>query len=261
MKTGLLTAGTICLTIYLTGCMVSPEMLYRADPVSNNTIWYSGEEFQTKTKDSLSVSVAFENEISGAMTFYMVVGNLGSDTVLVAPEKFYFYGPYQKVITTQDLRLGYTTRDTTSGIDTTLAIDPESQLAGINQQVAQANATYSTNNNLNAAAALLNLVGDVVTIGKDKTPEQHKDEKHQQHSLEKSEAENQADYESSMNQLSSQRDYWQNATLRKTTLFPNTAIGGKVCFRVNPYVQTFKMIIPIDTTTIEFDFKQKPVGK
>jgi len=48
--------------------------------------------------------------------------------------------------------------------------------------------------------------------------------------------------------------------LRKTTLFPNTAIGGKICFPVDPNLQAFKLIVPIDSTLIKFDFKQKPVG-
>jgi hypothetical protein len=259
MKRALFAGGIISVAVYLTGC-AEPETLYRADPVSNNTVWYSGEEYQTKTKDSLSVSVAFENEFGGAMTFYMAVGNLGSDTVLVAPEKFYFYGTYQKVRSWYDYRTGYPEYDTTKGIDTTFAIDPERQLAGIDQQAAQANATYSTNNGLNAAAALLNLVGNIATIGKNETEAQRKEERHQQHSLDESEEENQNNYASKMDQLNSQRDYWQNTTLRKTTLFPSTAIGGKVSFPVNPYMQTFKLIVPIDTMTIEFDFKQKRVG-
>jgi len=62
-----------------------------------------------------------------------------------------------------------------------------------------------------------------------------------------------------MNQLKSERDYWRNATRRKTTLFSNTAVGGNVSFPVDQNIQFFKLIVPIDTTTIEFDFKQKPV--
>ncbi len=260
MNKGLLIIGTALIAVQMSGCMVETETLYRADPVSTNTVWQSGEEFQTKTKDSLTVSIAFENELGGALTFYMVVGNLGPDTVLAAPERFYFYGPYQKVSGRWIYQLGITEYDTSRGIDTTYAINPESQLAAINSQVTQANATYSTNNTLNAAAALLNLVGDVATIGKNKTEEQQRNEEHQQRSVEKSETENQINYESRINQLNNERDYWQSATLRKTTLFPNTAIGGKVCFPVNPYAQAFKLIVPIDTTTIEFDFKQSPIS-
>ncbi len=238
--------------IYLSGCMVAQETLYRADPVSKETIWYSGEEYQTQTKDSLTVSVAFEYELGGSMTFYMVVGNQGSGTVLVAPEKIYYYGT--------DVLIDHFTKDTTIKVDTAYAINPESQLTGINRQMAQANAAYSTNNNINAASALLQLVGDVATIGKNKTGEEQKEEEQNRHDLKKSERDNQATYSSTIDQLSQEKDYWLNATLRKTTLFPNTAVAGKVCFTVDSNLQTFKLIVPIDSAVIEFDFKQMPVA-
>ncbi len=237
-----------------------PEVLSRADPVSENTVWYSGEEYQTKTEDSVSVSVAFENEINGTMTFYMVVGNSGTDTILVAPEQFYMYGPYQKVREVWNHRLNYTIYDTTKGIDTVTAIDPKSRLAGINSQMAQANATYATNSGYNAAAALLNLVGDVATIGQQKTEEQRREERDRDHSLKESVEQNQVNYQSAVDRLNSERDYWQNATLRKTTLFPSTAVGGRVCFPVDLGLRLFKLMVPIGPTIIEFDFKQKPIA-
>jgi len=62
--------------------------------------------------------------------------------------------------------------DSTTTTDTTFAINPERQLAGISQQDAQADATYSTHNGLNAAAAMQYLVGDAATIGENKTEDQ-----------------------------------------------------------------------------------------
>ncbi len=42
-------------------------------------------EYQTKTADSVIVTVAFENELNGTVTFYMIVGYQGSGNVLVVP--------------------------------------------------------------------------------------------------------------------------------------------------------------------------------
>lgn len=259
MKNVSVVISAAALSVFLIGC--EAETLYRADPVASKTVWTSGEEFQTKVKDSLTASIAFEDEIGGTMTFYMVVGNDGADTVLIAPENVYFYGMYERAVGAHyDPSITRYVYDSLKTMDTTFAIDPERQLAGINHQVAQANAIYSTNNGLNAAAALLNLVSNVATIGKNKTDEQQRKEEQQQRSVERSEVRNQANYESNVNQLSADKDYWQNATLRKTTLFPNTAVGGKICFPVDPKLQSFKIIVPIDTTVIEFDFKQSPLS-
>jgi len=258
MKAVLLTLGTVGMVVYLTGCMPQ-TLLYQAEPVSNHTVWYSGEQFQTETKDSLTVSVAFENELGGTMTFYIVVGNDGGDTVLAAPEQCYYYGTYLTAWYKSNAVEDYATLDSANVVDTIRAINPEGELLSIDEQMLQANATYATNAGINAAGRILQIVGDVATIGKNKTEEQQKDEQHLNHSLNKSEAENAASYNSTVSQLSNERDYWQNATLRKTTLFPNTAIAGKVCFPVDKNLQSFKLVVPIDTTIFEFDFKQTPV--
>jgi len=235
-----------------------PETLYTTTPVSDNTVWYSGKEFQTQTTDSLTVSIAFENEIGGTSTFYMVVGYSGAGTVLVAPERFYCYGVDTISGSVYSSSQNRTIKFWNVRTDTVLAIDPERQLNGINAQIAQANATYSTKGGINAATALLQLVGDLATIGQNKTDEQLDREEKQRRSLNASEARDQIDYSTQMESLASQREYWENATLRKTTLFPNTAIVGKVLFPVNTGLTSFKMVIPIDTTSIEFDFKQGP---
>jgi len=101
----------------------------------------------------------------------------------------------------------------------------------------------------------------VATIGQNKTPEQRKAEAQQNRQLQSSEAQNQTDYDSQIQNLSNQKDYWENATLRKTTLFPNNAIAGKVIFPLDTSMTTFTLVFPVDTTSIEFGFKQSPVGK
>lgn len=251
--------GFAAISAALSGC-VAPETLYRADPMSDsNTVWYSGRQFQTVDVDSITVSVAFENEINGTSTFYMVVGNMGRSPVLVAPERFYCFGSYKKASYYYDYKRSETEFQYTDNSDTLRALDPEIQLQGLDRQAAQANAAYATNTGINAAAALLQLVGDVATIGQPKSREQREDEEHQRRYVERSQDQNAADYQGKLNDLNDQRDYWTNAVLRKTTLFPNTAIGGRVAFPIDANLREFKMFIPIDTTVIEFDFRQSPL--
>ncbi|HEY9166831.1 MAG TPA: hypothetical protein VIS48_11775 [Candidatus Kryptonia bacterium] len=232
------------------GC-VEPERLFRDEPLADSTTWYSGKQFQAATSDSITVSVAFENEIQRTVTFYMVVGNESSRNFLVAPEKFYYTGLAQ----VDDPFSG----EELERLDTVYALDPESQLMSINKQVAQANATYATQSGLNAASALLQLVGDVATIGQNKTDEQQQNEEDLRRSRAESQMQNEADYDSKLNTLSDQRDFWANATLRKTTLFPNTAVGGRISFPVDMDLTKMTLVVPIDTTTIRFNFKQVPL--
>ncbi len=261
MKTVLLSLGTVAMFMYLSGC--APQaFVYRVDPISSDTVWKSGEEFQTATKDSLSVSVAFEEELGGNMTFYLVVGNMGADTMLVVPEELYYCGTHpQYVWKNPSAEESFIGSDSPNISDTIHAVNPEGQILSIDRQMEQANAAYAANEGVNSAARIMQVVGDVAAIAKDKNETNVRQEDRANQSLNKSEAENEANYNATMKQLSDEKDYWQNATLRKTTLFPNTAVAGKVSFPLDRNLQSLKFIVPIDTTIFEFDFKQTAEGQ
>lgn len=254
----LLLVGVAVISIYLAGC-VAPETLYRADPISQNTVWYSGLEFQTQTKDSVTASVAFENELQGQMTFYVVVGNMGSKPVLVSPEGFRYTGDFVSLVTGINYHTMEMYFDTLSETDTVYAINPERELTKLDQAAAQANATYTNNTGLNAAAGLLQLVGSVATIGEKKTREEQKAEDRSARQIRESQMENEENYAGQMSSLAAQREYWQNAALRKTTLFQGSAVGGKVRFNVVRSGGTLNMVIPVDSSAFEFKFIQTPV--
>lgn len=258
MKHLLLTIGPICIAVLFGGC-AGPEMLFHASPVSGNTVWYSGREFVTETKDSVTVSVAFENELDGTMTFYVVVGNLGSRTLLVAPEKIYCEASYERLKTVTNYGTMDVSFDTLSRTDTIQAIDPEKELQGIDRQVAQANATYANNTGINVAAGLLQLVGDVATIGQKKTREELHREDRTGRSIAESQTNNNIDYSIQSSSLADQRGYWENAALRKTTLFQDNAIGGRVSIPVDQEARMLKLVVPIGSTTFTFEFKQRPL--
>jgi len=258
MKRSLLTTGIAILSVYLAGC-TEPETLFRMEPVSNNTVWYRGEQYQSKTADSISVTIAFENEFQGTATFYIVIANMSSDTILASPENIFLTGTAMKV----DQRINYVNNvasyDTSISVDTLFAVNPENQLAGLNQQAAQSNATYANDMGLDAATGLLRLVGDVATIGQKKSPEQRREEEHGERKQEAEENNEQLQYSAQMNSIDAQRDYWANAVLRKTTLFPNTAIGGKVDFPIDQNLKLFTIVVPVGSKRVEFEFKQTPL--
>ncbi len=227
MRRLLLNAGIAVIAATFAAC-AGPEILFNTSPVSSNTVWYSGREFVTETEDSVTVSVAFENELEGVMTYYVVVGNLGSIPILVAPENIYYEGTYQEITQVSDFWTANISFDTLNGNDTMYAINPETALQGIDQQVAQANATYANQTGLNAATGLLQLVGDVTTIGQKKTKEELHREDEARRNLAESQASNNINYSLQSASLGDQRAYWENAALRKTTLFQDNAIGGRV---------------------------------
>ncbi len=246
--------GGLIFAFLLAGC-VPPEVLYDATPVSKDTVWYSGREFVTKSADSITVSVAFENELQGVMTFYVVVGNMGDVPVLVAPERIYYEGKYHRLSESYS-EGGLVYMEPTDGIDTTYAIDPEKELRGIDRQAAQANATYATNSGINAAAGLLQIVGNVATIGQKKSPEQRRQEDEATRDLKQSQEDNDINYSQETASLAGQRAYWENAALRKTTLFTGNAIAGKLRIPVTAGMSEFRLLIPMGTTEFSFEFEQ-----
>lgn len=257
MKGLIFAFGALVLGLSIESC-VPPEVLYRATPVSPDTVWYSGREFVTKTSDSVTVSVAFENELQGVMTFYVAVGNMGDTPVLVAPERIYYEGKYHRMRERYS-EGGLLYMEPTDGIDTTYAIDPEKELQGIDRQTAQANATYATNSGINAAAALLQIVGDVATIGQKKSREQQHQEDRASRQLRHSQEDNELDYSQATASLAGQRAYWENAALRKTTLFPGNAVGGKLRIPVSSGMSRFNLVIPIGGSNVTFEFEQHKI--
>ncbi len=258
MKHLLVLAGAAAISFVLGGC-VEPEALYRATPVAKDTVWYSGSEFVTQTKDSVTVSVAFENELNGVMTYYVVIGNIGSAPVLVSPEQIHYDGDCYSLREVDDYNTGDIAYEPESWKDTVYALDPEKQLQGLDVQMAQANATYATNSGLSAAAGLLQIVGDVATIGQNKTREQLRQENRSSRELEKSQEENNLNYSLQSASFAAQRAYWQNAALRKTTLFSSSAVGGKVRIPLSKGTTKMYLIIPVGMSRFSFEFDVHPL--
>ncbi len=251
-------AGVIAILAMLVGC-VGPEALYRATPVAKDTVWYSGSEFVTRTKDSVTVSVAFENELNGVMTYYVVIGNTRTAPVLVSPEQIHYDGECYRLREVEDPNTGYFSYEPESWKDTVYAIDPEKQLQGLDVQMAQTNATYATNSGLNAAAGLLQIVGDVATIEQHKTREQLHQERRSSRELEESQVNNNLNYSLQSASLADQRAYWQNAALRKTTLFSGNTVGGRVRIPLRKGTTKMYLVIPVGTSRFSFVFDVRPL--
>lgn len=263
MKYMLLIAGVAAIAV---GGCVEPELLFQATPVSNKTVWYNGSQYVSQTQDSITVSVAFLNQLESAMTFYVVVGNEGSKSVIVDPGKVFYEGEWvqlKDVTNYSDVsELGAVTAkfDTLSGSDTVFAYDPETELQGIDKQVVQANATYANETSMNVAAGLLQVVGDLATVGKQKSAEELHREKEQTRSLAETQANNNLTYSLQSATLAQQRAYWENAALRKTTLFQGNAIGGRVRVRVDDRARTLKLFVPVGEHNFMFEFTQMPLA-
>jgi hypothetical protein len=159
----------------------------------------------------------------------------------------------------EDPNTGYFSYEPESWKDTVYALDPERQLQGLDVQIAQANATYETNSGLNAAAGLLQIVGDVATIGQKKTREQLRQEDRSSRELEESQENNNLNYSLQSASLAEQRAYWQTAALRKTTLFSGSAVGGKVRIPFSKGTTKMYLIIPIGTSRFYFVFDVHPL--
>jgi hypothetical protein len=56
--------------------------------------------------------------------------------------------------------------------------------------------------------------------------------------------------------LNELKQAWENNTIRKTTLETNYSMHGKVFFPATPGASYFKIFIPVDDQTLEFNFKQ-----
>ena len=120
----------IILSAFLAGC--AADEAYRLGPIGGNNIWYSGSRYEVRTKNGITAYAAFKYKWYGTLTFYVVIENLGSDTLLVAPERFYTRDTYLMILRKRvgnEFQSGYAfENDTTLVSDTIYASNPEKHI-------------------------------------------------------------------------------------------------------------------------------------
>jgi len=230
----------IIISLIIIGC-VRPYPVYDLKPVGEyNTRWLFGSEYIISESNGIVASAAFVRSNRNNLVFDLEVINGTDSDLLVAPESFYFFP-----------LISETLADTFK----VMAIDPEIQRKSLEKQISRKEADLSNQKITNFIADTSDLIGDIADSGERTIEEEQLDtEQDIERHVEAQREENSTRHE--INNLSDQSQYWTNSVLRKTTLKPNEAIRGEVCFPTNKKIGKILVIFEIENSRFEIIFDQ-----
>ena len=237
MKTSFLIIISV-LTLVLTGCVTRP--VYKLESLDVKD-YYKGRELATKEADSIMVSVQVDNYNGGKVLFNVQIENNSNYKVFIEPNDIYVDKVSEDLVSVDTLYQRY------------YAVDPEKELNKINQDMEGRKSAHSFLTGANAVIAFISVAADL----------SNKNDKHKADHVGddiNNWASNQNDeninYDNSMNNLDSKKDYWENQVLRKTDLYPGEQLGGIVEVQVNPHAEYMELTIPVDNDVYNFFFKK-----
>jgi hypothetical protein len=237
VKTGLLIIFSL-LTLVLTGCV--PRPVYKLEALDLKD-YYKGREIVTKEADSTKVSVQVDSYDGGKVMFYVQIENNSNYKVFIEPNDIYVDKVSEDLVPVDTIYQRY------------YADDPEKELNKINQDMEGRKSAHSFLTGVNAVIAFISVAADL----------SNKNDKHKADHVGddiNNWANNQTDeninYDNSLNNLDSKKEYWENQVLRKTDLYPNEQVGGIVVVSTEPDADYLELTLPVQSTLYNFFFKK-----
>jgi len=221
----------------LTNCFFPPEAIIKLKPESEKMDWYKGKEIVTLDNDSITIHISYDRNINKDYVFDVDVTNNSQNTVLVEPEKFSY------LLKKGSIKYGDT-------LKSVYAKDPEKVIL----ELQKANSIHQSNMQTQAMVYslgyFLQFAGQTKALvtGDAELSERIDDQTRRT-------KENELIDDISNNRISESLNnssyIWEILALRKTTLYPNESISGKVFFPVDEWARTIELSFPID----RYDFK------
>ena len=231
--------------LLLTNCSPSQNTILSLKPQTENNEWYKGKEIATLDNDSVVIRISFDKSFNNDYMFDVDIINYSEKRMLVEPERFSYK------MTSGSIKKGETVAEVT-------AKDPEKIILGLQkiQAIHQNNMetqamVYSLGYFLQFAGQTKALVtGDV---------ELSQEIDHQAQRMKEDELIDDIQNNNISNSLDNTSYIWEMLALRKTTLYPNESISGKVFFPVNELAKTLEFTFPIDEQSLKILFNQDVV--
>ena len=226
----------------------SPMPIYRLRPVAEETRWLQGQELVFAEHNGVEAEVAFVRYAGRDLIFEIWIRNNSIRAFDVVPQKFY-HSPLDAPQANNGAR----------GAFNKFAVDSESSLLRIDQELARKDAGRTTAIVLDLTGAVIKVIADLATITKKKSEEEIAQEEREQQDAAEARCRRELLHETELARLRQERAYWETQALRKTTLAPRQALEGLVHFpmvegRHAPYI---KLVLPLGETELAFVFAQQ----
>jgi hypothetical protein len=203
--------------------------------------FYMGREISTKENDSTKISVEVDNYDMGQVMFYVQIENKSGNKIFVEPGDVYVDVISKDLKSVNTLYPRY------------YAADPEKEINKINHDMESRKSSHSFLTGANAVLAFISVASDL-TNKKDEHKADHVGD--DINAWANNQTDENIDYDKSVSDLNSKKDYWKNQALRKTDLYPGEQIGGIVEVTTNPEADYLELSVPAGDSVYSFLFKK-----
>lgn len=232
------------LLLIISGCSAT---YYKLQSTDKDIDYYKGREVAYRNDNDYSTSVSFENQENGNFIFYVTAKNLSNSAITFCPENIY-----------ADQLDGNQELISNPVKNSFFAINPEKKLDFLESELERRKGQHAATSGLNFFLAAVSVAADL-------------SDDHSRHKAKKvgddiaNWADNQTNenvnYEIDKNNINSQKDFWQNQVLRKTTLYQNDNIGGLVFVPFNKDAKFIRLVVPVGDKQHVYLFRKIEIKK
>lgn len=227
--------------ISLVGCAtVSPT--YQLAPSSGDVVWAAGRPVMQQQIDGVEVAVSSTGQAGGSLGLHVQIANAGAERLDVSPADVTFTA------------CSGTTN--ASCAPTKWVLDPEQELAKVDRRARDEQASATAAEGFLAVLLVLNVVADVGSVASGHP-----------HAIGVGAAAtadlmgaNEASSEHTMGKLEAERDFWANAALRRSTVYPGQAAAGVVMVPIHPRARYLWLHVRVGQRRFSFRFDQTEVA-
>lgn len=227
----------ILILVVTAGC--SSGQLYKVDPLDEKEL-YNGREIVTKESENSIVSVEFDGLSEGQFIFYVDVQNLNNQPAIIDPAEI-FAEALQSDLLSNDHRFPIFN-----------AVNPENEIDAINKGIKSRKTFHEIATGANAAFTLLSIIG---TLADNNSRNDAHKIIHKVGRWADVQIREEIDYDASMKDMETKREFWRNEALRLTELEQDEVIGGLIFIPFNPKVKYLRVVVPVEKEDFEFLFK------
>jgi hypothetical protein len=237
MKTNFTSIAIFVLCLFVFQSCFSPQNIVRLKPEKEDIKWRYGQQFVSDSLYGVIYEVGFEQLEDNKYWFDFNITNHSNLPVLVDPADFYIqaFNSSNEPMTKNKQR----------------AIDPETEILKFEKELSKNEARELNQIGFTFLAATADIATGIAAAT-DGNPHNNHLRTHLFHHALATDAH----YSFQSQNLNVMMDSWKSSTIRKTTLESNYNMQGKVFFPANREAEYIRLYLPVDSSFIEFDYKQ-----
>lgn len=229
---------TLFTAFLFTNCSVAEYFSLYSD--EENVKYEMGRQIIEDEDDIAYSSLSFEKQDGEQFVFYLYVTNKSESNLETDPINIYMksFDENRKRLKRSNFKIR--------------AVNPEIEIRNIDEEIGDRENEYNVNIGFNIVFSLFNTIADLT----DDDDNDVEDIVENAMLFTGNQIIEEQSYDNDVNNLNSQKEFWKNEVLRKTTLYPGQETGGLVYIPINKEAKFIKIFIALGETLHSYKFRQ-----